>query len=50
MHGNVWHYSFAGIVLEFCVRVLTILLPSSLWKVSFYHSALVLLVALIIGR
>ena len=45
-----FHSTFAGIELEFCVRVLTILLPSYLLKVIFYHSSLVLLVALIIGR
>ena len=40
---------FAAIVLEFCVKVLTALLPCPL-KGLFYHSALVLLVSAIIAR
>ena len=40
---------FAAIVLEFCVRILTVLLPLPL-KGIFYHSALVLLVSAIVGR
>lgn len=38
-----------GIVMEFCTRILTVLLPPSL-KAVFYHSALVLFLAVMVGR
>ncbi len=39
----------AGVVCEFSARILTMLLPPSV-KAIFYHSALVLFIAVIIGR
>lgn len=38
-----------GAVVEFSIRILTLLMPVSL-KAIFYHSTLVLFVAVIIGR
>ena len=56
--GRGWHLInvlllflpfFLGIVIEFAVRMFTILLHPSL-KAIFYHSTLILMLSIIIGR
>lgn len=45
----MFFFCLIGIVIEFAVRVLTILFPSSL-KGAFYHSMIVLVLSVVIGR
>ena len=40
---------FPGIMCEFCVKAITTILPASV-KGFFYHSAIVLILSVIIGR
>lgn len=45
----MFFFCLIGIVIEFAIRVLTILFPASL-KGAFYHSMIVLVLSVVIGR
>lgn len=46
---EMFFFCLIGIVIEFAIRVLTILFPPSL-KGAFYHSVIVLVLSVVIGR